>query len=505
MASEQAMADFYAERLPGVRDTRTLKRRIREQGGDAFLRMTEEDLALYMPDASVLEAYPDHLRIGDQAFPFTYRFDPASKEDGVTVRVPSTLTSRLSPERLEWIVPGLLEEKITALIKGLPKRYRKQLVPVSSTVRILMDEMKRTDESLLTVMGRFLYQRFGVDIPASAWPTEALPDHLRMRVAITDHQGRELRTGTEVPHAESSRAWEAMRTQWERDGITSWDFEALPEQIPVEAALAAYPALEPSDSGVRIRLLSSAAKAAETHRDGVARLLSLCLGRDLKFARKVLRLPASASPAAVYFGGARAVESALEKSLVRHLFRADARTREAFDALAERLAPRIVAEANDLLDRVIRVLDAYSGLRSTLHGLETASKAPPAVQTLCASLRHELARLVPENFLDRYPPERLEHLPRYLRAMEIRAERGSFDPGKDRKKAEEVRVFEEELARMRADLSPNATPEKRRALEDFAWMIEELLVSVFAQELSTAIKVSPKRLKQKADEIRRMV
>lgn len=514
VVSEQAMADFYAERLPGVRDTRTLKRRIREQGGDTFLRMTEEDLALYVPDASVLEAYPDHLRIGDQAFPFTYRFDPASKEDGVTVRVPSTLTSRLSPERLEWIVPGLLEEKITALIKGLPKRYRKQLVPVSSTVRVLMDEMKRTDESLLTVMGRFLYQRFGVDIPASAWPTEALPDHLRMRVAITDHQGLELRTGrdpgllragTEAPHAESSRAWEAMRKQWERDGITSWDFEALPEQIPAEDALVAYPALEPSDSGVRIRLFSSAVEAAETHRDGVARLLSLCLGRDLKFARKVLRLPASASQAAVYFGGAKAVESALEKSLVRHLFRAGLRTREAFDALTERLAPRIVAEANDLLDKVIRVLDAYSGLRSTLHGLETASKAPPAVQALCASLRHELSRLVPEDFLDRYPPERLEHLPRYLRAMEIRAERGSFDPGKDRKKAEEVHVFEEELARMRADLSPNATPEKRRALEAFAWMIEELRVSVFAQELSTAIKVSPKRLKQKADEIRRMV
>ena len=514
VVSEQAMADFYAERLPGVRDTRTLKRRIREQGGDAFLHMTEEDLARYVPDASVLDAFPDHLRVGEQAFPFTYRFDPASREDGVTVRVPSTLTSRLPPERLEWMVPGLLEEKITALIKGLPKRYRKQLVPVSSTVRNVMDEMERTDESLLTVLGRFLYRRFGVDIPASAWPTEDLPDHLRMRVAITDHQGRELqagrdpgllRAGAASPPAGSSRALEAAREQWERDGITSWDFEALPEQIPVEDALMAYPALEPSESGVRIRLFSSAAEAAKTHRDGVARLLSLRLGRDLRFARKVLRLPASASPAAVYFRGAKAVESALEKALIRHLFQADVRTREAFDALAERLAPRLTTEANDLLDKTLRVLEAYSGLRSTLHGLETASKASPAVQELCATLRSELTRLVPEDFLDRYPPEQLEHLPRYLRAMEIRAERGSFDPEKDRKKAGEIRVFEEELARMQADLSANATEEKRRALESFAWMIEELRVSVFAQELSTAVKVSSKRLKQKADEIRRMV
>jgi ATP-dependent helicase HrpA len=514
VVSEQAMADFYAERLSGVRDTRTLKRRIREMGGDAFLRMTEEDLALYVPDPTVLQAFPDHLRIGDQAFPFTYRFDPASKEDGVTVSVPSTLTSRLPPERLDWMVPGLLEEKITALIKGLPKRYRKQLVPVSGTVRIVMDEMERTDESLITAMGRFLYRKFGVDIPASAWPAEDLPDHLRMRVAITDHKGRELRAGRDPgllragaasSPAASSRAWEEAQEQWERDAITSWDFESLPKQIPVEAALVAYPALEPSEPGVRIRLFSNAGEAAETHLDGVARLLTLRLGRDLKFARKVLRLPASVSREAVYFGGQKAMESALEGALVRDLFRADVRTREAFEALAERLSPRLVTEANDLLDKAIRVLETYSGLRSKLHGLETSSKASPSVQALCASLRSDLARLVPEDFLDRYPPERLDHLPRYLRAMEIRAERGSFDPGKDRKKVEEVRVFKEELARMLAELSPNATPEKRHALEAFSWMIEELRVSIFAQELTTAVKVSPKRLKRMADEIRRMV
>jgi len=514
VVSEQAMADFYTERLPAVRDARTLKRRIREQGGDAFLRMDEKDLALYVPDPSVLEAFPDHLRIGDQAFPFTYRFDPSSKEDGITVRVPSTLTSRLPPERLEWMVPGLLEEKITALIKGLPKRYRKQLVPVSGTVRILMDEMERTDESLLTAMGRFLYRKFGVDIPASAWPTDDLPDHLRMRVAVTDHKGRELKAGRDpgllraggaASPVGSCRAWEAVQEQWERYAVTSWDFESLPEQIPVEDALVAYPALEPSEPGVRIRLFSSSAEAAETHLDGVARLLTLRLVRDLKFARKVLRLPTSLSRAAVYFGGQKALESALQGSLVRHLFRADVRTREAFEALAERLGPRLVTEANDLLDQVIRVLEAYRALRSTLRGLETSSNATPEIQALCATLRHELDRMVPADFLDRYTPERLDHLPRYLRAMEIRAERGSFDPAKDRKKAEEIRGFEGELARMQEELSPNATPEKRDALDAFSWMIEELRVSIFAQELTTAVKVSPKRLKRMADEIRRMV
>ena len=514
LVSEEAMAAFYEERLPDVCDIRTLKRRIREAGEDGFLHMNEKDLTQYLPDEGLLAAYPDRITAGEHDFGLTYRFDPGAEEDGVTVSVPATLASRLPSESLEWMVPGLYEEKLTALLKGLPKRYRKPLVPVSDTVRIIMEEMVRSDESLLTTLGRFIYLRFGVDIPASAWPAEALPGHLRMRVSITDHKGRELRSGRdpgllhrgegEAPPTRS-RAWEKARARWERDGISAWDFGPLPDYVPVEASLMAYPSLEPAEEGARIRLFPSAREAAEVHRKGVAALLGLRLKRDLKFARRILRLPEEVKDAATYFGGTRVVEAALQEALARELLEEDVRTPEAFEELAGRVTAAIGTEANALLDRVLAALRSYRSLRFTLHRLETAAPVNPAVQSLCAAIREDLTRLVPDDFIARTGARHMEHLPRYLKAMEIRAERGSFDPEKDRKKAADVQAAEKNLQAVSAELSPNATPEKREAIRELTVWIEEFRVSVFAPELSTAVKVSAKRIAKKADEIRRMV
>jgi ATP-dependent helicase HrpA len=514
LISEEAMAAFYSERLEGVGDVRTLKQRIKENGGDAFLRMKEEDLIHYLPDKTLLNSFPDHIRVGERSFPLTYRFDPGSELDGVTVSVPSTLTNGLTPASLEWIVPGVFEEKLTALIKGLPKRYRKQLVPVAETVEVIMEEMDRTDESLVTALGRFIYRRLGVDIPASAWPVENLPDHLRMRVSITDHKGRELRAardtvilqeGSSSDPYNSSKAWEEARGKWERGPVTSWDFESLPEKIPVESALVAYPALEPSKHGVKVRLFTDSNEARNVHRKGVARLLSFQLAQDLKFAKKVLRLPDNMEKTATYFGGTHAVEKALLDALIRQFVTGDPRTRDDFLTICREISSNIISKANSLLDKTLQIIENYQKIRFNLHSVETANPANKPVIDLCSTVRHTLNHLVPENFLEIYLPEHLKHIPRYLKAMEIRLERGSYDPAKDETKADEMRVFEDELAEMKRDISPNATEEKRRALDELGWMIEELRVSVFAPELSTAFKVSPKRLRKKVEEIRRMI
>ncbi|MFP4037310.1 MAG: ATP-dependent RNA helicase HrpA [Desulfobacteraceae bacterium] len=514
LAGQEAVEAFYSERLPGVYDIRTLKRRLREKGGDDFLKMREEDVMARRPDEEALSAFPDHTTLGDRALPFTYRFQPGSDEDGVTLSVPATLASRFPAERLDWVVPGLFEEKVTALIKGLPKRYRRNLVPVSETVKIITSEMERGSGSLLTELGRFIHRRFGVDIPASAWPGEELPEHLRMRVAVTDHRGRELRAGRDPSvlrqedggrGVEDSEAWEKARKAWERDGLSGWDFDRLPEEIPLDGAMTAYPALEPSEAGVRIRLFPDAGAAAEAHRRGVARLMAAKLRSDLKFARRGLRLPIEAEQAATYFGGRREIEQALERALITHLFSRDVRTREYFEKSAQEASAAIIPTADRLLDSAAAVLQAYHRVRALLHSIEAGRPPNPAAAELCAGIRRDLDRLVPPDFLERYPFERLRHLPRYLKAMEIRAERGSYDPEKDRKKAGIVREFKEELDRMESGISRGTSGEKRAALEEFRRMLEELRVSVFAPELSTAIKVSPKRLRKKAEEIDRML
>ena len=515
LVSEQVVADSYSERLPGVYDIRSLKKRIKEMGGDDFLKMREEDLLLYRPDEALLAGYPDHMSIGERNFQLSYRFAPGTDEDGVTITIPSTLTPRFPAERLEWMVQGFFREKITALIKGLPKRNRKQLVPLSGTVETIEAEMEKTDEPLIRALSRFIYHRFGVDIPASEWPATEIPDHLKMRISITDHEGREHHSGRDI-HLLSQqvkppsswegegelRVWEEAKERWERSGLTSWDFGDLPEHISLGANLVAYPGLELCEGSVNIRLFVNSQKALESHKKGVETLFSLRLSKDLRFLKRVLILPEEMAEGATYFGEARAFEKAIYESLVHRLFYLDIRTEEAFYSHVEAVRPTLVFKAKEFMDLAGGVVQAFHQARSTLHAIEVANRE---VLALSDEIRKDLDLLVPKDFLEHYPLDRLVHLPRYMKAMEMRAERGANDWEKDRRKAAEAEVFIKALEKIRADLSPHTSLEKREALDTFRWMVEEFKVSTFAQELKTPFPVSTKRLEKKLKEIERMV
>jgi ATP-dependent helicase HrpA len=414
------------------------------------------------------------------------------------------------------MVPGLFKEKITALIKGLPKGYRKQLVPVSRTAEIIAAEMEKKDEPLLTALARFIYRRFGLDIPASVWTSSAIPDHLKMRLSITDHRGRELQSGRDVhllrqpvklPSSGEKEPglWNDARKKWEKSGIRSWNFGSLPEQISLGPHMAAYPCLEPGERCVNIRLCVSSEEADESHKKGVETLFCLHLSKDLKFLKRALVLPEELAERANYFEGRRAFEKALYDSLTHRLFHLNIRTEEAFHAHAEAVRPTLMAEAKELVSLAGKGLQPFHQTRSSLHDIETANRSDRAVLALCAEIRTDMDHLMPKNFLELYPLDRLAHLPRYLKTMEMRAKRGTNDVEKERRKAMEAEVFIKALKKMSADLSPHTSPEKREALEAFRWMVEEFKVSIFAQELKTPYPVSPKRLQEKAKEIERMV
>ena len=314
LVTDDVMAEFYSKRLAGVYDIRTMKKKIRDRGGDGFLKMTEANIVITYPDETQLGQYPEETTIGSSSFKFSYKFAPGKPDDGVTIEVPSGMTSQISHDHLDWVVPGLFREKITALIKGLPKQYRKQLVPVSKTVDIIMAEMERRSEPLLSSLGRFIYRRFGVDIPASQWPASEIPDYLNMRVSILDHQGREIRSGKdasilneyapcESPVQVEPDAWEKARAKWEKKGIMSWDFGDLPQTISLGINLQAYPGLEPAAEGVNLRLFKDGAEASEIHRKGVKALFMIRFKKDLKFLKRDLKLPGAISAKAAYFGG----------------------------------------------------------------------------------------------------------------------------------------------------------------------------------------------------------
>ncbi|MBW1772540.1 MAG: DUF3418 domain-containing protein, partial [Deltaproteobacteria bacterium] len=299
--------------------------------------------------------------------------------------------------------------------------------------------------------------------------------------------------------------WRAARKKWEREGIREWDFGPIPESISLGPHQHAYPGLEAEDTGVNLRLFSTHEEALESHQEGVQSLFCLFLAKDLKYMKRNLRLSKGENEGAVYFGGADQVEKDLYDSLVRRLFCRDIRTPEAFEAHLEMVRPNLLTEAGDFRAKALEIVEAYCKTRSVLHNIETTNHAGRAVQTLCEEIRKDLDTILPKDFLHRYPGERLDHIPRYLKAMQIRAERGAHDPEKDRRKTARMAPFVRVFLKMRDGMSPHASPEKREAMEALYWMMEEYRVSLFAQELKTPLPVSAKRLEKRMRALERMV
>jgi ATP-dependent helicase HrpA len=255
LVSESAMVEFYRSKLQGVWDMAGLKKRIQSEGSDEFLRMTRSDLLAASPDDDQLALYPDAVAMGQATYACTYRFEPGKDHDGVTVNLPVSVAASVPMDASDWIVPGLLEEKITLLIKGLPKGYRKQLVPITDSVGVIMKEMPKYRGSLVSSLSRFIHDRFKIDIPASAWREDLLPDYLKMRIALIGPDGREIRAGRDKlilrqPSLAGNdmAGLEAERRQWEKTGLTQWDFPDLPEVIRIAgkhgSVFPAYPGLE---------------------------------------------------------------------------------------------------------------------------------------------------------------------------------------------------------------------------------------------------------------------
>jgi len=516
LAGEERQVDFYATRLPGVYDVATLKHRIKERGGDAFLRMTPQDVLLQEPDPQELRLFPDAMPMGAADFPFSYRFQPNDPADGVTLRIPSQLVGQVAAERLEWLVPGLLKEKVTALLKGLPKELRRKLVPLTRAVEILLPDLAGKEGPLLTALAESIAGRFGVQVPSSAWQVEALSPHLRMRLAVVDAQGREICAGrdvgllqTDVGARPGKGLIENARRKWEREGITAWDFGPLAPMIPLgderQGGAYAFPALVPGDRCVRLRLFLDQQEALEAHRKGVAALCALHLAKDCKQVRRLLGLAGDEQRLAVYFGGPHCVEKALYDAVLHAVFGKDVRTGEEFSKLVGGARPFLFDKARAMREAAIRALDAYTATRTALAKLESDVGANRVALAFFKKLRAELEHIAPPTFLSLYDEARLANLVRYLRALTIRAERGWRDLEKERARSEKLEVFSTGLRRLLQGLPACATGRKREALEELFWMIEEYKVSLFAQELRTPFPISEKRLENKLREIERMV
>jgi ATP-dependent helicase HrpA len=511
MVSEAAMADFYSRRLGGVYDRRGLEKRIRQAGGDGFLRMAEKDLLLLHPDEVELQRFPDQFTLGERNFSLSYKFSPGDEDDGATLRIPLGQIAAVPSEALEWGVPGQFREKITSMIKGLPKADRKQLMPFAETAEVIVKEMRLTDPSLYETLAAFVKKRFQADIPASRWAAADVPSHLKMRVAVTDPEGRELaasrnlevlrRAGAVSFVPEQSADWKRAQAEWEKHGLVGWDFGPLPESIPVGPFMTAYPGLEPGEKGVNIRLFKTQEEALSAHVRGVAALLEAKMSKDVEFLRRYLVVFEEYEKPALFFGGRAALEKGMLENIKREVFQKNIRSREEFEAYAETAMRALFEKNHALREAVFKVLEGYQQVRRTLREMERSAGPGRALAAIGQEAKEDLESIIPGKFLEVYSLDRLTHLPRYLGALQIRLERGRVDPGKDRKKMEQVRPFAEALLRLREDIMAETTKEKTLAIDEYRWMVEEFKVSLFAPEIKTAFSISPKRLAVKLKEI----
>jgi ATP-dependent helicase HrpA len=388
---------------------------------------------------------------------------------------------------------------------------------VADTVQTILRDMPRGRESLPTALSRFLFKRLQVDVPAAAWPVDDLPDHLKMRLAITDARGKVVASGRDDRLLEQApgkpvlpSGLSGLRRKWERDGITGWDFGALPEVLTADDRRGApwrlYPRLAVAGEDICIKLFTDSKAADAAHTAGVAALLARQFADDLKHLRKNLKLPALLKRQVHYFGGMAAVEAQLLACVTRELFAVNLLTEAEYDAHVEKLiGMRVHQCGRDLCDAVVAVVEAHHEAHCRIMEIEQKRIATPVAGQFLQTLKDELARLVPDNFVSLYDRERLSRLVRYLKTISIRVERGITDLEKDRSRQALIAPFTEQLGRMLSSMDAATSAEKRAAVEAFFWTIEEYKISVFAQEVGTDGPVSAKRLKKRIGEIDRMV
>jgi len=319
VADERALYAFYQQRIPeDVYDRSTLIRFLRKGKGKEGLAMTEADILNRHPEERELSDFPPLLTVGSHQFRLEYHFAPGAEDDGVTVRIPLDLLDTLQEPFFEWLVPGLLREKITFLLKGLPKGIRKHLIPLSTTVDLILDDLDMGKGSLLHALERSILKSFRRSVTRAEWPGE-LPPHLTMRFLVFDHSGRvvatgrslaKLREGRHTSQSSSSSAGlkpqdQKTRAFWEEKFCTTWDFDGLPSSLPLyspqqEMCGALFPALQPARDrgGVTIQFIPDQKQAALQNQEGLHFLYQLEVAEQYKALKKYCASSLSAPSAA---------------------------------------------------------------------------------------------------------------------------------------------------------------------------------------------------------------
>ena len=504
----EAIADLYAARIPeDVLDQRSLQAWLKKaKETDRKRLLFDEDDLRGDQDADTNAAdFPDTLQFGPLKLPLNYRFAPGEPGDGVTLTLPLMAVEQIDPACLEWLVPGLIEDKVIALIRGLPKSLRRNFVPArdfagAACARLAGMPERDRPASLQDALTVALKAMTGVEIPPDAWSPDILPDHLRMHVSVVDAKGEIVATGRDLAElrerlgARVEAAVQAMPTpDIEREDIRDWARDLPEEAIPAELELdqmgirvSVYPALVEEGRKVALRLIDSADKAAAAHADGLLRLFLL---REKEALRRIWnQLPNRQALELLYrtLGASGDLQDDLQRAAGRMAVEGVEPPRDAaaFERYVTHGHERLETAFADYAGLLNEIMTPYREVRDRMKRLQS-----PALLRAMTDIRGQLDLLLFPGFLAAIESDRLRHYARYLRAVAVRLERLDAEPEKDRRRMLEIQPLWETAQKR----WPDAVTAGR---DPVRWQFEELRVSLFAQHLKTPEPVSVERIKK---------
>ncbi len=473
-----------------------------------LLYLTRDDLMRHGADAITAVQFPETMVLsgvdGKQSIeiPLKYRFEPSHILDGVTATVPLALLNQLDPTLTEWLVPGMLREKLTYLIKALPKNFRRVCVPVPEFVTVFLDTNVIGSAPIKQMLAAHIEQITTLKISLEDWVDET-PAHLLMNFSVVDDAGRELAMGRDWRVLQKQLGQAAQLTfrntspqtvkQLEKTGLKQWDFGDLPETLSFERdglKITGYPALEDDVDSISVKLFDTKLMADANHRQGVCRLMRFELKEQLKQLEKSLT---NFNQYALIFRNMMSPEELREDMISAIADRAFIgeddlpRTNADFMKLKARARTRLPAVSQAIVRQVQAVATEYQLL------VNTQAKMPATVNRLTRDVAQQINGLVYKNCFTQTPWQHLQHIPRYLKALNLRIQKQPANPDRDGKNAASVGLIWQKWQDKVNSLqqSQHVIPQN---LQDFRWLIEELRVSVFAQELKTPLPISIKRL-----------
>ena len=479
-----------------------------ERTAPTLLFLTKDDLMRHSAAGVTTDAFPHHLKVGGVDYPLSYHFEPGSPRDGVTLTLPLAQLNQIPALRMEWLVPGLLKEKLVQLIKTLPQKIRAKLVPVPDFVDEFLlavaGNEKKLNQGLIMPLIEHILEARGLNargwaVTPDAFRPEALPAHFSMNYKLIDEHGRQL---------DINRSLVALRAEWGRQareefaelhetpsgftGLTDWTFGDLPELMEVPVAgqtVLGYPGLSDDGESVSLKVFDSAEEAAVAHRGGLLRLFMLQFRDQVKYFDK--NIP-GLNPMAMQYMALGSADDLKAQILTLTFERACLgeplpTTANAFKSRCDESKARLGL----IMQEVCRLVGTVLGEWQSVIKKMPAFRAHAAA---IADIEGQVKRLIGKQFVVETPFERLQHFPRYLKAVQVRLDKLKSDPARD--------------ARWQAEFTPLWSHYERRALQlaklgthdpqiaQFRWLLEELRVSLFAQELKTPTPISSKRLQK---------